>query len=135
MFPPDYGCDSRLLLDTCTLQQLLYMWLVPAVLAFSCLGLLVLRAHLATHKHEHHRRGPLGRMSTRLLPPRRFWAWWCGGMSVSDALAVAFWLAFNAAWGVAVLTRFFSLIPFFSKGSTREFIFPWCHSACCSGVL
>jgi hypothetical protein len=39
---------------------------------------------------------------------------------VSDALAVAFWAAFNAAWAVAVLTRFFSLIPFFSKVTPRE---------------
>jgi hypothetical protein len=118
VFPPDYGCDDRLLLDSCTLQQLLYMWLAPAVLAFSCLGLLVLRAQLNTH--EQHRRGPFGRLSTRLLPPQRFWLWWCGGLSVSDALAVAFWAAFNAAWAVAVLTRFFSLIPFFSKVSPRE---------------
>ena len=39
---------------------------------------------------------------------------------MSDALAVCFWLAFNATWGVAVLTRFFSLIPFFSKVSPRK---------------
>jgi len=39
---------------------------------------------------------------------------------VSDALAVAFWLAFNASWAVAVLSRFFSLIPFFSKLSESE---------------
>jgi hypothetical protein len=39
---------------------------------------------------------------------------------VADALAVAFWLSFNAAWAVAVLTRFFSLIPFFSKVTPRE---------------
>jgi hypothetical protein len=49
-------------------QQLIYMWLLPAVLAFSCMGLLVLRAKL--NVHDEHRKGPLGRLSTRLLPPQ-----------------------------------------------------------------
>ena len=32
------------------------------------------------------------------LPSRRFWMWWCGGMSVGEFLAVLFWLAMNAWW-------------------------------------
>lgn len=45
------------------------MWLLPAVLAFSCLGLLALRAALNKGEHDGSK-GPLGRLSTRLLPPK-----------------------------------------------------------------
>jgi hypothetical protein len=41
---------------------------------------------------------------------------------VADALAVAFWAAFNAAWGAAVLSRFWSLIPFFSQASDSAWL-------------
>lgn len=27
------------------------------------------------------------------LPPYKFWAWWCGGLSVLDALIVVFWVS------------------------------------------
>jgi hypothetical protein len=68
VFPPDYGCNEHVLLDKCTVQDLVYMWLAPAVLAFASLGLLALRARLEVH--DEHRKGPLGRLSTRLLPPK-----------------------------------------------------------------
>lgn len=32
------------------------------------------------------------------LPPRRFLADWCGGLSAGEALLVAAWLAVNAWW-------------------------------------
>ena len=32
------------------------------------------------------------------LPPRAFFAAWCGGMSVSEALGVVGWLGLNAFW-------------------------------------
>jgi hypothetical protein len=30
------------------------------------------------------------------IPPRRFFAWWCGGMSALDAFLLALYLAYNA---------------------------------------
>jgi hypothetical protein len=29
------------------------------------------------------------------LPPRRFFTWWCGGMTVIDAFVLGVYLAFN----------------------------------------
>lgn len=66
-FPPSFGCDDTVLLDKCTLQQLLYMWAVPGVLAVSALGLLALRSILVKHEH---RVGSLQQWGSRLLPPR-----------------------------------------------------------------
>lgn len=32
------------------------------------------------------------------LPPRKLWAWWCGGLSVKEVLWVAFWLGLMVCW-------------------------------------
>ena len=32
------------------------------------------------------------------LYPRRFWIWWCGGLSVLDLLLVLTFLAYNLYW-------------------------------------
>ena len=32
------------------------------------------------------------------LYPRRFWAWWCGGLHVLDLLLIAAWLTINMLW-------------------------------------
>ena len=37
----------------------------------------------------------VGRVLAWQAPPRRFFAWWCGGMNVQDLLVLAFVLAFN----------------------------------------
>lgn len=66
-FPPDFGCDDTILLDSCSLQQLLYMWLAPTVLALTAVGLLAIRAILP---HESHRSGKLSKLGSYLLPPR-----------------------------------------------------------------
>jgi hypothetical protein len=66
-FPPSFGCDDTVLLDKCTLQQLLYMLGAPCVLAVSALGLLALRSLLVK---KDHRIGPLQQWGSHLLPPR-----------------------------------------------------------------
>lgn len=37
----------------------------------------------------------VGRVLAWQIPPRRFFTWWCGGMSVADSLVVAWLLAYN----------------------------------------
>lgn len=32
------------------------------------------------------------------LPPRPFWADWCGGLSLAEAIGVLGWLGLNALW-------------------------------------
>lgn len=66
-FPPDFGCDDSKLLDLCTLKQLAFLWLAPAVLAFAALSLLVLHAILEKHSH---RSGAAAQWASILLPPR-----------------------------------------------------------------
>jgi hypothetical protein len=70
-FPPSFGCDDSILLDSCTLHNLLYMWAAPALLAAAALGLLVLRAVLCGGEgHVGHKSGAAARWSALLLPPR-----------------------------------------------------------------
>jgi hypothetical protein len=70
-FPPSFGCDDTILLDSCTLRNLLYMWAAPALLAAAALGLLVLRAVLCgAEGHVGHKSGAAARWSAVLLPPR-----------------------------------------------------------------
>ncbi|WIA44569.1 hypothetical protein OEZ86_007294 [Tetradesmus obliquus] len=113
-FPPSFDCDDTKLLDSCTLRNLLFMWAAPALLAAAALGLLVLRAVLQKEGHG----STTSKWSAMLMPPRRFWLWWCGGLSLADALVVAAWAAINVAWMFAMMDRYFKLIPFFSGGGT-----------------
>ncbi|KAF6255888.1 hypothetical protein COO60DRAFT_1702587 [Scenedesmus sp. NREL 46B-D3] len=70
-FPPSFGCDDSVLLDSCTLRSLLYMWAAPSLLAAGALGLLVLRALLLGGEgHAAHKAGPVARWSAVMLPPR-----------------------------------------------------------------
>lgn len=32
------------------------------------------------------------------MPPRAFFAGWCGGLSVAEALSILLWLGLNAWW-------------------------------------
>lgn len=66
-FPPNFGCDDTVLLDRCNLEQLLYMWLGPVVLALAAIGLLALRAILPQHDDRKGRNSAIG---AYLLPPR-----------------------------------------------------------------
>lgn len=45
------------------------------------------------------------RFLARQLPPRALLAWWCGGLSVGEALGVLTWLALNAWWLCQLLRR------------------------------
>jgi hypothetical protein len=59
---------------------------------------------------------PCACSSSAFSPPcRRFWLWWCGGLTLADLTVVCCWALVNATWLYAILTRYFSLVPFFSR--------------------
>ncbi|CAL5218771.1 g490 [Coccomyxa viridis] len=55
------------------------------------------------------------------LPPRGFWAWWCGGMAVYDALVVAAWIAINILY---TQQRVALILPLF-KDFIAKGVFDW----------
>ena len=55
------------------------------------------------------------------LPPRGFWAWWCGGMAVYDALVVAAWIAINILY---TQQRVALILPLF-KGERQSSTWRW----------
>eukprot|EP00879_Flechtneria_rotunda_P005830 GHRR01006134.1.p1 GENE.GHRR01006134.1~~GHRR01006134.1.p1 ORF type:complete len:902 (+),score=349.32 GHRR01006134.1:184-2889(+) len=113
-FPPDFGCDDGVLLDQCTLKNLLYMWLAPTLLAFAALALLVFRSFLQRGGNGH-RASAVKQFGSFLVPPRHLWQWWCGGISISDLLIIICWLALQAAWMAAIMGRYQKLVPFFER--------------------
>lgn len=112
-FPPDFGCDDSKVLDSCTRSQIAWLLLPPALIGAFAIPLLYLSARAdrgAAHgggaeKPPPRREGRLRRALRAQLPPARFWAWWCGGISGADAAVVALWLAVNAIWLAAILKR------------------------------
>jgi hypothetical protein len=42
---------------------------------------------------------------------RRFWLWWCDGLTVRDALVVAVWATYNAVWYFTILGKALSRLP------------------------
>ncbi len=46
------------------------------------------------------------------LPPRQFWAWWCGGLAVYDALIVLAWAVVNVVY---VQQRVVLILPLFKS--------------------
>jgi len=36
---------------------------------------------------------------------RRFWLWWCDGLSVKDAFIIAVWVLYNAVWFSTILSK------------------------------
>lgn len=109
-FPPDFGCDDTQLVDGCEYTSLWYLWLLVVVATLASILILQLTsfsAHAA--KASPRRLVWLRRWGSYQLVPRRFWAWWCGGLNVHDAVAVLTWLAINATWMYFILHRYFSV--------------------------
>lgn len=116
-FPPSFGCDDHVVLDICQARQLLYLFLPTVASASAAIWYVFARSSLpAAHGPSSHPRTP---WHQALLPPKAFWCWWCGGLTLADAAAVAAWMGVNVLWGAYILRRYWSLIPLFSKlGST-----------------
>lgn len=43
--------------------------------------------------------------SAAVLSCRRFWLWWCDGLTVLDLLVIVLWAAINASWMAALITQ------------------------------
>lgn len=69
--------------------------------------------HACTRCSDHHR-------SCRTLR-RRFWLWWCNGLTVTDALVLSAWAAYNAVWYSTILGKALSKLPPGVQPSPRLF--------------
>lgn len=134
LFPPDFGCDdSKVLGDPCTRSSLLWLLGPPAAAGLIAVAALALVGSGGGGEGEHGDDGSgsgssgakrrsshvtvaggggggrlrrwLARAASAQLPPVRFWAWWCGGLSGADAAAAALWLLVNGLWLGAILKR------------------------------
>ena len=117
-FPPSFGCSDDQLVDACELRQLLYFWLTPAIAVLAAIFIVYLKTR--THPHgsgNAANRRASSRTWANLLPPKQFWSWWCGGLTIKDAALVAAWLGINAMWMALILHRYLSLVPIFAKPS------------------
>jgi hypothetical protein len=54
-------------------------------------------------------------------PCRRLSLWWCGGLTVTDALVIAAWAAYNATWYSTILGKALSRLPPGVQPSPRLF--------------
>jgi len=87
-------------------------------LAAAVFAAVFLRLHLV-HQHKQQptkKSSPLSWVTSKVnrvlhypLPPRKFWDWWCGGLSVIDALLAAMWL------GLAVIYLYHSINRSFTR--------------------
>jgi hypothetical protein len=114
-FPPSFGCHDDQLIDLCEARQLLYFWLTPAIAVIA--AVLIAYVKPKYHPHDQHATKAQSRTWAKLLPPKQFWSWWCGGLTYKDAAAVAIWLGINAMWMAFILRRYLSLVPIFSGPS------------------
>jgi hypothetical protein len=72
-FPPDFGCDDSAVLDSCTLQQMVWLVVAPALLALGAAGAIAAAAALQLSGAGGHVKPGLGTApcwTQRLLPPR-----------------------------------------------------------------
>ncbi|KAL4432588.1 hypothetical protein ABPG77_000525 [Micractinium sp. CCAP 211/92] len=87
----DLGTKS---LDSYDTGFMLFTWLPILVAALATILLRSLPTGMVPAIYLRARRW-FGRALAWQVPPRRFFTWWCGGMSVADSLVVAWLLAYN----------------------------------------
>ncbi|GBF98331.1 ferric reductase [Raphidocelis subcapitata] len=123
-FPPRFGCDDKALLDArqnvsfkpAATPQAAWLLAPPALAGAAAIALLWLQSAAGGEAAAAPPRlGLLGRAAAAQLPPARFWAGWCGGLSGADAAVVAFGLAFNGLWAAAILGRYYSLADLLAR--------------------
>lgn len=112
-FPPDFHCNDHVLVDQCEAEKIVYLWFLT--FSASLMGLVLVTYAGACHRtgEPRTRIWSAGKFLDLQLYPAKFWAWWCGGFSVKDALLVGLWICINCVWFFYSERRYLQLVPEF----------------------
>ncbi|KAL4436813.1 hypothetical protein ABPG75_003952 [Micractinium tetrahymenae] len=110
-------------LDAYDTSLMLFTWLPILVVALATILLCALPTGTVPACYIRARR-LAGRVLAWQLPPRRFFTWWCGGMSVADTLVLG-WLLANNIWYLVFYARRARTRHFNSCAATRRISPPY----------